>query len=118
MEPLGRRVLSPALARHSGLGIQHCHSYSFGHDGGSDVICGLGTPDAVGQPKITKKKKKACNINNPVFCFVLWSGLYCPFDCPKVSKMLSYIFPQKVLQFCFSLPHIQSGIDFYILSMI
>ena len=50
----GTPVRSPVL--HSGLGIQHCHSYGLGQDCSSDLIPGLGTPYATGQPKMKKKK--------------------------------------------------------------
>ena len=42
-----------SLAKHSGLKIHYC--YSCGHNCSLDLISGLGTPYAAGQPK--KKKK-------------------------------------------------------------
>ena len=52
----GTQVPSPAW--HSGLRIQHCHSCSLGHDYGSDLILGLGTPYAMGWPKKKGQKKR------------------------------------------------------------
>lgn len=51
----GVQVLS--LARHSGLRIWHCHTCGFGHNCGSDLIPGPGTPYTMGWPKKKKKKK-------------------------------------------------------------
>ena len=50
----GIQVRPPA--QHSGLRIRRCHICSLGHDCGSDLIPGLGAPNAMGQPG--KKKKK------------------------------------------------------------
>ena len=47
---------------HGGLRIQHCCSCDIGHNCGSDLIPGLGTPYAMEWPKKKKKKKKAWNI--------------------------------------------------------
>ena len=46
----GLNVRSPA--QHSGLRIQHCCSCGLGRDCGLDLVPGLGTPYAVGQPKM------------------------------------------------------------------
>ena len=43
------QVRSPA--QQSGLRIQHCHTYSIGHDCGSALTPGPGTPYAAGWPK-------------------------------------------------------------------
>ena len=43
----GTRVQSPAW--HGGLRIPRCHSFGLGHDHGSDLIPGPGTPCATGQ---------------------------------------------------------------------
>ena len=51
-----------SLALHCGLGIQHCHSRGLCHSCDSDVIPGLGTPYAVGQPR--KKNSMHSSINN------------------------------------------------------
>ena len=45
-----------SLAQHSGLRIQRCRSYGFGHDCSSNLILGLGTQYVVGQPEKEKKK--------------------------------------------------------------
>ena len=44
-----------SLAKHSGLKIHYC--YSCGHNCSLDLISGLGTPYAAGQPKKKKKRK-------------------------------------------------------------
>ena len=51
----GTQVRFPA--RHDGLRIWHCHSYSLGRNCGLDLIPGQGTPEAMGRPKKEKKKK-------------------------------------------------------------
>ena len=43
-------VWSPAW--HSGLRSWHCYSFGLGRDCGSDLVPGLETPYAVGQPKL------------------------------------------------------------------
>ena len=48
----------PSLAPSSGLRIRRCHSCRGGHDCGSDLIPGPGTPCAAGPSKKEKKKKK------------------------------------------------------------
>ena len=48
-----------SLARHSGLWIWHCRSCSLGRNYGSDLIPGLGTSCAAGQPK--KEKQNICS---------------------------------------------------------
>ena len=58
----------PSLAQHSRLRIQHCRRCGFGHDVGSDLIPGLGTPDVVGWPK--KKKEKKIKIKRNL-CWIL-----------------------------------------------
>ena len=42
----------------SGLKILRCHCCSIGHNCGLNLIPGLGTPSAMGQPKKKKKKKR------------------------------------------------------------
>ena len=49
------QVLSPA--QHIGLRIGHCHNCGIGCNCGSNLISGLGTPCAAGQPTKEKKKK-------------------------------------------------------------
>ena len=46
------RVQVRSPARHSGLRIRHCLSFNLGHDCISNLIPSLGTPYAVGQPKL------------------------------------------------------------------
>ena len=68
LESAGSQVPSPL--QHSGLRICHCHSCSLDCDCGLDLIPGLGTPYAVGQPKMKEKnkhtskqkKKNQCNL--------------------------------------------------------
>ena len=62
LESPGTQVLS--LARHRGLRIQRCHSFSLGHNCSSDLILGPGIPYAAGWPK--KKKKKICVLSHIV----------------------------------------------------
>ena len=50
------QVQSPA--QHSSLRILHCHSCGVGCRCSWDLICGLGTPSSLGQPKKKKRKKK------------------------------------------------------------
>ena len=52
-QALGCRFDSPAC--HSGLRIQCCHSFGIGHNSGSDLIPGLGTPHDAGCQKRGKK---------------------------------------------------------------
>ena len=52
----GTQVQSPA--RNSGLRKRCCHSCTIGHNCGSDLSHGLGTPYAMGWPKKKKKKKE------------------------------------------------------------
>ena len=47
-----------SLALHSELRIWHCHSCGLGHDCGSDLIPGQGTPYAIRSQKRQKKKKE------------------------------------------------------------
>lgn len=54
---LGRRFSPCQCVR-----IQHCHSCSLHHSSGSDLIPGLGTPYATGEPKKKKRKKDALMI--------------------------------------------------------
>ena len=49
----GTQVRSPA--RHSGLRIRGCQSWGLGHNYGSDLIPGLGTPYDAEWPKKEKK---------------------------------------------------------------
>ena len=48
----------PALARHSGLRIQHCRSCRVGLSAGQDLIPGLETSYAIGMAEKEKRKKK------------------------------------------------------------
>ena len=52
------RILVQSLALHSGLKIWHCCSCSLVHNYNSDLIPGLVTPYAVGEPKKRKKEKR------------------------------------------------------------
>ena len=45
-------------AQHSELRIWHCRSCGLGHKYSSDLILGLGTTYAEGQPKKKKRKRK------------------------------------------------------------
>ena len=54
----------PSLASLSGLSIWGCRSRGLGHNCGSNLIPGLGTPFAKGQPK---KKDKYMNNPFPLF---------------------------------------------------
>ena len=56
VESTGTQVGS--LAWHNELRIWPCHSCGLGCSCASDLIPGLGTPYAMGQPKMKKKKKK------------------------------------------------------------
>ena len=47
-----------SLTWHRGLRIRHCCSCSVGQNYSSDLIPGLGTPNAVGHPKKKKRKKE------------------------------------------------------------
>ena len=48
------RTQVQSLVWHSGLRIWHCCTCGLGHNFGSDLIPGLGTPYASGQPKKRK----------------------------------------------------------------
>ena len=50
------QVQSPT--QHSGLRIRCGHNFGLGHNCGSDLLPGPGTPYASGQPKFKKKKGK------------------------------------------------------------
>ena len=52
----GTQIWSPTW--HRGLRIRHCCSCSVGQNYSSDLIPGLGTPNAVGHPKKKKRKRK------------------------------------------------------------
>ena len=51
-----------SLAWHSGLRIQQCHSCSTGQNCSWDLIPGLGTPCATGQPKTYKQTNKKSGV--------------------------------------------------------
>ena len=77
----GTQVQSPA--RHSGLRIWHCGSSGLGHDCGSDLIPGPGTPYALGRPKMKNKQKQGQRVGEepPPACalpgggHVLWLSM-------------------------------------------
>ena len=69
---LGRRL--DLQAQHSGLRIWHCHSSSIGRNCRLNLIPGLGTPYATGQPK---KKKKNCD--------PIWLEIGCVQDSNKLK---------------------------------
>ena len=71
LESAGSQVPSPL--QHSGLRICHCHSCSLDCDCGLDLIPGLGTPYAVGQPKMKEKNKhtnKQKKKTSVIYCII------------------------------------------------
>ena len=69
-----------SLAPHSGLRIGHSHSCDVGHNCGSDLIPGPGTPYAAGQQ--TKIDKNIINFTYDRFSFYficVCVCLFCPF---------------------------------------
>ena len=88
----GMQVQFPAWQR--GLRAWHCCCCGIGSNCSSNVIPGLGTPYAVGQPK-KKRKNLQCLLNlNNMPCTVLsaFHRLF-PFILILAMEMLIYLFP-------------------------
>ena len=62
-----------SLAWYSGLRIWHCCSCGLGRDCGLELILSLGTPYAMGRPKMTNSNNNNNNnkTNVEVFCLVI-----------------------------------------------
>ena len=85
-----------SLAQHSGLGIRCC--CSLGHNCNSDLIRGLGTPNAIKRPKKEKKKNVTYEDTEKYFKTVItemnqkyWQTRYC-YATWVSNKFISFLY--------------------------